>query len=77
MSYVGESPTVGCAARLKLLVRDQDGRHEACGDEVEAHDQSGEREHFLRVADAARGMLRLIPFVAAHERHQAHAGLET
>src|SRR5215203_6392455 len=52
-------------------------RHEARRNEVEAHGQSRHGKHLSRVADAACGTLWVVVWVAAHERHQTDAGLET
>ena len=45
------------AAVLELLRRDQQRRHQARGDEVDAHDAGGHRQQPLGVADPAGGTL--------------------
>jgi hypothetical protein len=50
---IGESPPIGAPTRRELLRGDQNHRDEACGDQVEAHDQGCRHQEFLGVADAA------------------------
>jgi hypothetical protein len=74
---ISERSILGLATRLELLKGDDNGRHEGGRDQEKTHDQGGDDQHFAGVADTSLRTLRVVPLVAAHERHHAHPGLET
>src|SRR5215208_7638180 len=74
--YVSEGPALGLALRTELALGYQKGRHEARGQQVEAHDQGRSQEHLARIPYASLRTLGLIVGVSAYQRHHAHAGLE-
>jgi hypothetical protein len=55
---VRERPPAGAFALIKLPVGDEQGRHEAGGEEVEAHYQSCNGQHLARVVYAPSGRSR-------------------
>lgn len=71
-----ECTAVGAAARLEVLLRDEQGGDEARRDQEAAHDHGGGGEQFLGVADPARGVLLGLAGLALDVRHHGDAGLE-
>src|SRR5215217_298203 len=69
VSEVGECPPAGASTLLELLVGDEQGHHEAGGEEVEAHYQGGNGQHLARVVYAPLGTLGVV-LGPAHKRHR-------
>src|SRR5215211_8969295 len=76
VSHVGEGPALGLALRTELALRYQESRHEARGNQVEAHDQGRSQEHLAGIPYASLRTLGVVVGVSAHQRHHANAGLE-
>src|SRR5215218_352827 len=76
MSQVGEGTSVGWAAGLECLSRDEHDGNEACGNEVEAHGQRCGVKELPGVADPSLRALRVVPLLPAHQGHHAHPRLE-
>ena len=73
---VGESTTVGGTSGLEGLLRDEDRRHEARGDQECAHDDGGAGEQAMLSSDAANGIRLDVIRVPGDLRHDCHASLE-
>ena len=76
MGQVRQCAAVGLAARLELLLRDQQGGDEAGGDQEDAHDHGGGGQQLLGAADPAGRPLLGVVRVALDVRHHRDAGLE-
>ena len=74
---VGQRPTVGLAARLERLGRDEERGDEAAGQQVHAHDRRGEGQELARVADPGVQPGRCGLALGGDKRHHAHPGLES
>ena len=70
MGEVSECPPAGASTLLELPVGDEQGHHEAGGEEVEAHYQGGNGQHLARVVYAPLGTLEIVLGVPAHKRHR-------
>ena len=75
MGEVDECPPAGASALFKLPVGDEQGHHEAGGEEVGAHYQGGDGQHLARVPDAPLGTLGIVLGVPAHKRHRLEDSL--
>src|ERR671910_1678351 len=74
---VGKGPSVRLSAWLEPLVGDKQGRDEARGDQIEAHDDRAGSKHLAGVADTTLGAQGIVVFVAAHQGHHRDSRLET
>jgi hypothetical protein len=76
VGQVGQRPPAGRAALLELRRGDQQGGHQAGGDQVAAHDERGGGQQPAGVADPGGQPFLRRPAVRPDQRHHADPGLE-